>query len=88
MPQISAAIQAAEAEGRIPSGISLAYLAQSRDRPTKIAILFVGALTCLIVIARCYARVFLVKKFGWDDALAVFTLVDGSRPVSQPWPPC
>ncbi|PWY89685.1 hypothetical protein BO94DRAFT_490840 [Aspergillus sclerotioniger CBS 115572] len=74
MPQISAAIQAAEAEGRIPPGISLEYLAQSRDRPTKIAILFVGALTCLIVIARCYARVFLVKKFGWDDALAVFTL--------------
>ncbi|PYI01455.1 hypothetical protein BO78DRAFT_464639 [Aspergillus sclerotiicarbonarius CBS 121057] len=74
MPQISAAIQAAEAEGRIPSGVSLEYLAQSRDQPTKIAILFVGALTFVIVVARCYARLFLVKKFGWDDGLAVFTL--------------
>ncbi|GLA15480.1 hypothetical protein AnigIFM62618_002021 [Aspergillus niger] len=74
MPQIPADIQTAEAEGRIPAGVTADYLAQSRDRPTKIAILFVGALTVVIVVARCYARLFLVKKFGWDDALAVFTL--------------
>ncbi|OJJ76684.1 hypothetical protein ASPBRDRAFT_39163 [Aspergillus brasiliensis CBS 101740] len=74
MPQIPADIQTAEAEGHIPDGITADYLAESRDRPTKIAICFVGALTLVIVLARCYARLFLVKKFGWDDALAVFTL--------------
>ncbi|GLA56034.1 hypothetical protein AnigIFM63604_003975 [Aspergillus niger] len=62
MPQIPADIQNAEAEGRIPAGLTADYLAQSRDRPTKIAILFVGALTFLIVVARCYARLFLVKN--------------------------
>lgn len=87
MPEIPADIQTAEAEGRIPDGITADYLAQSRDRPTKIAILFVAALTFVIVVARCYARLFLVKKFGWDDALAVFTLVCKYLPLCPNYPP-
>lgn len=75
MANIPAAIEAADAAGRIPAGISLEYLAQSRDRPAKIAIIFVCALTTLVVIARCYARIFFLKRFGMDDSLAVFTLV-------------
>ncbi|PWY74285.1 hypothetical protein BO70DRAFT_319401, partial [Aspergillus heteromorphus CBS 117.55] len=75
MPQISTAIETAAAEGRIPAGITLEYLAQSRDQPAKIAIFCVSALATVIVIARCYARLFIVKKFGWDDALAVLTVL-------------
>ncbi|RAH48717.1 uncharacterized protein BO95DRAFT_450962 [Aspergillus brunneoviolaceus CBS 621.78] len=75
MANIPAAIEAADAAGRIPAGISLEYLAQSRDRPAKIAIIFVCALTTLVVIARCYARIFFLKRFGMDDSLAVFTLL-------------
>ncbi|RAL13924.1 uncharacterized protein BO97DRAFT_332864, partial [Aspergillus homomorphus CBS 101889] len=75
MARISAAIEAADAAGRIPAGVSLEYLAQSRDRPAKIAILFGCALTAVIVAARCYARIFFLKRFGMDDALAVFTLM-------------
>ena len=75
MANIPADIDSAQAAGRIPSGISLDYLAQSRDQSAKIAILFVGCLTIVIVVARCYARIFLVKSFGLDDALAAFTLV-------------
>lgn len=75
MSTIPSDIASAQAAGRLPSGLSLDYLAESRDRPVKIAILFVGSLTIVLAIARCYARVFLVKSFGLDDMLAVFTVV-------------
>jgi hypothetical protein len=75
MLNIPADIETAQAAGQIPSGISKEYLAQSRDQPAKIAIIFVGALTFVLVVARCYARLFLVKQAGLDDALAVFTMV-------------
>lgn len=75
MPNIPANIGAAAADGRIPSGISLEYLAESRDQSSKIAILFVAALTFVLVVMRGFVRLFLIRSFGLDDALALLTLV-------------
>ena len=68
-------ILAASAAGKIPSDISLEYLAQTRDEPAIVAILIVGIVTLAIVSARLYARAFVVLKFGIDDCLVAFTSV-------------
>lgn len=68
-------ILAANATGRIPDGVSLSYLAQSRDRSAIVGILFMVCFAGLLVLVRLYARLFLVKKLGLDDALAVLTMV-------------
>lgn len=72
---IPADILAANAAGRIPKGISLSYLAQSRDHSAIVGIIFLACLTGLTMGLRLYARLFLVKRMGLDDALAVLTLV-------------
>ncbi|KAJ5653760.1 hypothetical protein N7490_000763 [Penicillium lividum] len=66
-------ILAAKAAGRIPDGISLSYLAQSRDQSAIAGILFMVCFTGLLMLLRLYARVFIVKKVGWDDWLAILT---------------
>jgi hypothetical protein len=76
MPNIPADIGAAAADGRIPSGISLEYLAESRDQSSKIAILFVATLTFVLVVIRGCVRLFLIRSFGLDDTLALLTLVN------------
>ncbi|GLI74367.1 hypothetical protein PoHVEF18_002604 [Penicillium ochrochloron] len=68
-------ILAANATGRIPDGISLSYLAESRDHPAIVGILFMVCFAGLLVLVRLYARLFLVKKLGLDDALAVLTMI-------------
>ncbi|EPS32302.1 hypothetical protein POX_d05535 [Penicillium oxalicum] len=68
-------ILAAEAAGRIPDGIPLEYLAQSRDYPAIVGILIVVCLSAIILLLRLYARGFLVKRLGLDDWLAVATMV-------------
>lgn len=68
-------ILAAEAAGRIPGDVSLSYLAQSRDHAAIVGILFLVCLTGVVMIIRLYARLFLVKKVGIDDALAILTMV-------------
>lgn len=65
----------ADAAGRIPSGMSLEYLAESRDRPAIVGIIFLVCLTGVIMIVRLYARIWLVKKLGLDDVLAILTMV-------------
>jgi hypothetical protein len=65
----------ANAAGRIPSGVSLEYLAESRDRPALVAILFLVCFTGVIMIVRLYARIWLVKRLGLDDILAILTMV-------------
>ncbi|KAJ5098749.1 hypothetical protein N7532_005750, partial [Penicillium argentinense] len=72
---IPADIQAADAAGRIPDGISLSYLAQSRDKSALVGIIFLVCLTGILMILRLYARLFLVKKIGLDDALAILTMM-------------
>lgn len=68
-------ILAADAAGRIPSDVSLEFLAQSRDKPAIAGIIFMVCFTGLIMIVRLYARLFVVKKIGLDDALAILTMV-------------
>ena len=68
-------ILVANATGRIPDGITLAYLAESRDRPAIVGIIFMVSFAGLLILLRLYARLFLVKKIGLDDALAVLTMV-------------
>lgn len=68
-------IQSAHDAGRIPSNISLEYLAESKDRPAKIAIIFMVVFTAFILLLRLYARLLVVKKCGLDDALAILTMV-------------
>ena len=72
---IPADILAASAAGRIPSNVSLEYLAQSRDRSAIVGIIFMICLTGLLMILRLYARAYIVKKIGLDDALAILTFV-------------
>ncbi|KAJ5612978.1 hypothetical protein N7510_006172 [Penicillium lagena] len=71
---IPADILAAKAAGRIPDNVSLEYLAQSRDGPAIAGIIFMVCFTGVLMSVRLYARIFLVKKLGLDDALATFTL--------------
>ncbi|KAF7717524.1 Uncharacterized protein PECH_005452 [Penicillium ucsense] len=68
-------ILAAKAAGRIPDGVSLEYLAQSRDHPAIVGILFVACFAAFILLLRLYARTFLVKRLGLDDWLAVLTMI-------------
>ncbi|KAJ5697365.1 hypothetical protein N7488_011049 [Penicillium malachiteum] len=72
---IPADILAAYAAGRIPDGVSLSYLAQSRDKSALVGILFMVCFTGILMVLRLYARVFLVKKVGFDDWLAIVTLL-------------
>lgn len=75
MSDIPANILAAQAAGTIPNGMSLSYLAQSADRSEKIAVLVVGSLSFVVVLARCYARIWVIKQMGLDDVLAILTVV-------------
>lgn len=68
-------IHVANATGRIPDGITLSYLAESRDRPAIVGIIFMVCFAGLLMLVRLYARLVLVKKLGLDDALAVLTMV-------------
>lgn len=70
-PAILAAIDA----GNVPSSITVEYLMQNRDPPAIIALIFIGVLAFIVVVARCFSRLFLVKSFGFDDGLAFFSVV-------------
>ncbi|KAK4899842.1 hypothetical protein LTR49_027579 [Elasticomyces elasticus] len=59
----------------LPPGTTVAFMEQSRDHPTVVAILSVGSMVLLVVALRCYARLFIVGRFGLDDWLALFTLI-------------
>jgi len=70
----SSDVDNAIAAGQVPAGITAAYLKESRDESSIIAILFVCCLTVLVVASRCASRLLVVKFFGCDDALAVVGL--------------
>ncbi|KAH8705883.1 hypothetical protein BGW36DRAFT_19069 [Talaromyces proteolyticus] len=61
--------------GNIPPGITVEFLMESRDGPTKAAIYFLFFFTFALMLARCYSRIFVVRKFGLDDWLACLTLI-------------
>ncbi|ORY60785.1 uncharacterized protein BCR38DRAFT_459768 [Pseudomassariella vexata] len=68
-------VDAAIAAGRVPNNTSADYLNESRDRETIIIIFFVYGLTFVFVNFRIWSRVFLIKRFGLDDGLAVLSLI-------------
>jgi hypothetical protein len=75
-PINSEAIEAALAKpDYIPPGVTAEFLEQSRDGPVVTGILFIGALVTVVMALRCFARVWIVKKFGLDDWLALITMV-------------
>ncbi|KAM0269046.1 hypothetical protein ACHAQH_009843 [Verticillium albo-atrum] len=62
-------------DGRVPEGVTRAFLNESRDGPAIAAIAFIFAFTSVIVIIRLLSRGFLVKLFGFDDVLAALSLL-------------
>ncbi|WPH01395.1 Hypothetical protein R9X50_00424000 [Acrodontium crateriforme] len=68
------AVASAVAAGRVPADVSIAHLDETRDLPAKIAIIFVCSLAFIIIVLRCFSRIFLVKIFfGIDDVLAIIS---------------
>jgi hypothetical protein len=66
----------AYADGRVPTNISYItpeYLSESRDGPAIIGILAVYIITTVALICRFASRIFIVKSFGLDDGLALFS---------------
>ncbi|KAM6480687.1 hypothetical protein HDV62DRAFT_102244 [Trichoderma sp. SZMC 28011] len=69
-PRITQAI----ANGTVPDGITAEYLSESRDGPSIIGIVFVTALTFVVVCTRLISRSCIVRRVGIDDALATLSL--------------
>lgn len=70
-PKVAEAI----ASGRVPEGITEAFLNESKDQPAIIAIVIVTVLVSGVVLCRLASRVFVVKRVGVDDGLALGSLV-------------
>jgi hypothetical protein len=78
-PAIAAAIQS----GSVPADITAEFLMESRNQQAKIAVLFVGVLTLIIVVLRFISR-WSVGRLGIDDAFAGLTVVGTSPSVPSP----
>lgn len=70
---VDADVAAAFAQGRVPSGLTADYLDQSRDKAAIIAIIVITILVSIVLLLRSISRIFLVKSFGLDDGLALFS---------------
>ncbi|KND86306.1 hypothetical protein TOPH_09062 [Tolypocladium ophioglossoides CBS 100239] len=70
-PQVDGAI----ASGKVPAGITAAFLEENRDNSSIVGIIFVTALTFLVVVGRSLSRAFLIRRFGFDDGIALVSLV-------------
>ena len=73
-PRVTRALQA----GRVPEGVSVAWLEESRDNSAIGAIIFVTVLTGIVVSLRIASRAFVLNRTGLDDWLAVLGLVTAS----------
>ncbi|RFU81053.1 hypothetical protein TARUN_1146 [Trichoderma arundinaceum] len=71
---VDSRIEQAIANGTVPSDITAEYLSETRDRPSIIGIVFVTALTFIIVCTRLISRSCVVRRVGIDDALAALSL--------------
>ncbi|KAG8426173.1 hypothetical protein J3459_008372 [Metarhizium acridum] len=67
-------VDQAIADGRVPPDVTRAILLESKDRPAVVGILIVTILTFLVVCGRVASRTFIVRRFGYDDGLAVISL--------------
>ncbi|KAF1356143.1 hypothetical protein BDV97DRAFT_364935 [Delphinella strobiligena] len=70
---VDADVAKAIADGRIPDGVTAEYLDQTRDPPAIAAIIAITVVTTIFLCARFFSRIFLVKSFGYDDGLALFS---------------
>ncbi|KAK5996539.1 hypothetical protein PT974_01874 [Cladobotryum mycophilum] len=70
-PRVAQAIAA----GRVPKEFTAEYLSESRDESSIVAIVFVAALTFIIVISRLLSRALIVRHIGFDDGLALLSLI-------------
>ena len=70
-PKVAQAI----ADGRVPKGVTAAYLNQSKDAPAIVGIILVTCLTSIIVLGRLASRAFLIRRFGLDDSLTLVSWV-------------
>ncbi|KAL7941156.1 hypothetical protein V8C42DRAFT_197530 [Trichoderma barbatum] len=71
---VDSRIQQAIANGTVPPDITAEYLSETRDRPSIIGIVFVTALTFVVVCTRLISRSCIVRRVGVDDALAALSL--------------
>ncbi|KAK3934229.1 integral membrane pth11 [Diplogelasinospora grovesii] len=69
------AVAAAVAAGRVPPEVTTAWLNETRDRPAIAAVIFVLVLTFLAVSCRIISRKFVLKRLGYDDGLAILSLI-------------
>ncbi|KAF4449596.1 hypothetical protein F53441_7163 [Fusarium austroafricanum] len=70
-PKVAQAI----ADGKVPKGITAAYLNETKDPPAIVGIILVTALTSIIVLGRCASRSLLIRRFGLDDSLALVSWI-------------
>ncbi|KAF5712594.1 integral membrane protein pth11 [Fusarium globosum] len=70
-PKVAQAI----ADGRVPKGVTAAYLNQSKDAPAIVGIILVTCITSIIVLGRLASRAFLIRRFGLDDSLTLVSWV-------------
>lgn len=71
---VDSRIQQAIADGNVPQGITAEFLSESRDRASIIGIVFVTALTFIVVVTRLISRSLIVRRIGIDDVLAAVSL--------------
>jgi hypothetical protein len=51
------------------------YLAEDNRSKQRIGMIVVPIITFIVVLVRVYARLIVVRKFGWDDALIIVGFV-------------
>ncbi|KHN95876.1 uncharacterized protein MAM_06238 [Metarhizium album ARSEF 1941] len=67
-------VDRAIAAGGVPPDVTRELLLESKDRETVVGILAVAVLTILVVCGRVVSRAWIVRRFGYDDGLAVVSL--------------
>lgn len=60
-------------DGRVPDGITKAYLNETRDPEAIAAIVIITVLSTVVVLVRVASRALYVRRFGLDDILAAFS---------------
>ncbi|KAM3512643.1 hypothetical protein MY11210_003737 [Beauveria gryllotalpidicola] len=69
-----AKVAEAAANGKLPEGITEAFLNETKDQAAIIGIVIVAVLTCCVVLCRLASRALVVKRIGIDDGLALASL--------------
>lgn len=78
---VDAAVQAAVSANRVPYDMSIEYLSQSHDQWLFVTIGIATFLTLTLFILRMTSKIWIVKHFGVDDALAAVCMVSLGPPL-------